>query len=68
MALPTPEKVRENRSRRAADRQGLRLVRNRRRDPRAVGFGTYALHDATGAVLHGPGLSIEDVERVLSGE
>ena len=36
-------KVRENRLRRAAERQGLRLVKSRRRDPRAVGLGTYML-------------------------
>jgi hypothetical protein len=35
----------ENRLRRAADRQGLRLVKSRRRDPRAVDYGQYNLLD-----------------------
>ena len=39
-------KVRENRLRRAAERQGLRLQKSRARDPRALGFGTYQLVDA----------------------
>lgn len=36
-------KVRENRLRRAAERQGLRLEKSRRRDPRAYDYGTYYL-------------------------
>lgn len=36
-------KVRENRLRRAAERQGLQLQKSRRRDPRAWDFGTYSL-------------------------
>jgi hypothetical protein len=36
----TQHKVRENRLRRAAYRQGLRLEKSRRRDPRAVDYGT----------------------------
>jgi hypothetical protein len=39
------EKVKENRLRRAADRQGLRLVKSRSRDPNAMDFGLYALID-----------------------
>jgi hypothetical protein len=35
----------ENRLRRAADRQGLRLVKSRRRDPRAVDYCRYNLLD-----------------------
>jgi hypothetical protein len=52
-SIPTPEeihamtdqqyKVLENRLRRAAQRQGLRLVKSRRRDPRAYDYGTYCL-------------------------
>ena len=41
--MNTTDKVRENRLRRMAERQGLSLVKCRRRDPRAVGFGRYAL-------------------------
>lgn len=38
-------KARENRARRAAGRQGLRLVKNRRRDARAADYGSYMLTD-----------------------
>jgi hypothetical protein len=48
MALSTPEKVRENRLRRMAARQGLQLLKSRRRDPRALDYGTYWLVDASG--------------------
>ena len=37
------EKVRENRLRRMAERQGLRLVKSRRRDPLALDYQLYAL-------------------------
>lgn len=36
-------KVRENRLRRMAERQGLRLLKNPRRDSRAVDYGSYML-------------------------
>ena len=50
------ERVRENRLRRVADRQGLRLVKSRRRDPRAVDYRRYMVVDlATGAVVVGAG-------------
>lgn len=39
------DKVRENRLRRMAKRQGLMLVKSRRRDPRAVDYGKYGLVD-----------------------
>lgn len=39
------EKVYENRLRRVAERQGLRLIKSRRRDPRATDYGMYALVD-----------------------
>lgn len=38
------EKVRENRLRRVAERRGLALTKSRRRDERAVDFGTYQLN------------------------
>jgi hypothetical protein len=46
------DKVKENRLRRAADRQGLRLIKSRSRDPQALDFGLYALIDleTSGAV------------------
>jgi hypothetical protein len=42
------QKVRENRIRNAARRQGLTLARSRTRDPRGLDYGTYRLGDATG--------------------
>jgi hypothetical protein len=39
----TEEKVRENRLRRAAERQGARLDKSRRRDPNAADYGLYWL-------------------------
>ncbi len=51
--MDTSEKVRENRLRRMADRQGYRLVKSRSRDPRAVDFGLYALLDSrTGGAVN----------------
>jgi hypothetical protein len=46
------EKTRENRLRRMADRQGLRLQKSRSRDPNACDFGLYALidHQTGGAI------------------
>lgn len=48
MVSSTHEKVRENRLRRMAERQGLRLVKSRRRDPRALDFGVCWLEDGEG--------------------
>jgi hypothetical protein len=39
------DRVLENRLRRMADRQGLRLVKSLSRDAKAVDFGLYALID-----------------------
>jgi hypothetical protein len=67
------DKVRENRLRRMAYRQGLRLVKSRRRDPRALDYGSYALFDAeTGQALPGAVLgarlrfTLDDVETYLT--
>jgi hypothetical protein len=67
------DKIRENRLRRAAQRQGLALTKSRRRDPRAHDYGTYMLHDTeTGGVLvstpSGYGMSLDDVEAFLTSE
>ena len=72
--MPTDKevKVKENRLRRAAERQGLRLVKSRRRDPRAFDYGKYMLVDVqTNAVVHGLvagriGADLDDVEAYLS--
>lgn len=42
------DKVRENRLRRMASRQGLNLVKSRRRDPRATDYAKYWLYDPDG--------------------
>jgi hypothetical protein len=44
-AMPSTEKVRENRLRRKAERQGLRLVKSRRRDADAPDFGLFQVVD-----------------------
>jgi hypothetical protein len=41
----TESRTREQRLRRAAQRQNLRLIKNPRRDPRAVDYGGYNLVD-----------------------
>ncbi len=47
------DKIRENRLRRKADRFGLKLIKSKRRDPRALDFGRYALIDVqTGGVVN----------------
>jgi hypothetical protein len=68
-------KVLENRLRRAADRQGMRLEKSRLRDPRAIGYGTFMLSDATthaavyaGDAERGYGLGLADVARYLFGD
>ena len=72
-------KVRENRVRRAAHRQGLILVKSRSRDPRAIGYGTYVLVDdkagnkpsggqaAISAFRNGEGLTLHQIEEQLTG-
>jgi hypothetical protein len=49
-----PLKVKENKLRRASDRQGLRLVKSRSRDPRAVDYGLFALVDSETGVAVNP--------------
>jgi hypothetical protein len=44
-------KVRENRMRRVAERQGLALRKSRRRDQRALDFGGYRVIDRSGDYL-----------------
>jgi hypothetical protein len=48
-------KVRENRLRRMAERQGLRLVKSRRRDPLAIDYGRYRIETADGVEAKDPG-------------
>jgi hypothetical protein len=66
MASSTLEKVRENRLRRMASRQGLQVLKSRRRDPRALDYGTYWLVDASGVeVARG---DVDAIEARLMGE
>jgi hypothetical protein len=65
------DKVRENRLRRMAERQGLRLVKSRRRDPRAIGYGTYGLIDGRNRLVlgdrqNGYGYTLDEVETWLT--
>jgi hypothetical protein len=66
------DKVRENRLRRAAQRQGLTLMKCRRRDTRAYDYGTYMLIDplTNTVVAYGGsgtyGLSLDDIETALN--
>jgi len=62
-------KVRENRLRRAAGRQGLRLIKSRRRDSRAVDYGRYWISGENRALLTSEyGVTLDEVEEFLSGE
>jgi hypothetical protein len=69
---PAALKARENRARRAAGRQGLRLEKSRLRDPRAIGYGTYMLVDARTNTLvaygnqNGYGLTLDQIEQELN--
>ncbi len=72
-SITTSEKVRENRLRRMAERQGLALRKSPRPDPRALDFGTYMLVDAHNTVVVGGpdgrfGLSLDEVQAALSGD
>jgi hypothetical protein len=66
-------KVYENRCRRAARRQGFRLIKSRSRDPRAVGYGTYCIVDSRTngvvacAAYNDYGLGLDDVAEFLFG-
>ena len=66
MASTTQEKVRENRLRRMASRQGLQLVKSRRRDTRALDYGTYWLVDAAGVEVASG--DADAIEARLTGE
>lgn len=66
------DKARENRLRRKAERQGLTLLKSRRRDPDAIDFGGFMIvdQDTNGAVFgatpHAYSASIEEVEDWLT--
>lgn len=64
----TDDKIRENRVRRALARQGYQLVKSRRRDPRALGYGGYMITDpntntiVAGEVDSHQALTLDDAE------
>lgn len=74
--MDTTSKIRENRLRRMAARQGLSLQKHRSRDPRHYLHGTWQLVDErTNTVVaqdftigHGYGLSLDDIEKRLTRE
>lgn len=71
MTSNSSEKVRENRLRRAAQRQGLRLSKNARRDPRALDYGAWYLIDQrTNTVVVGGDSrwGLDDIETYLKGD
>jgi hypothetical protein len=66
--MENTEKVRENRLRRMAKRQGYTLVRKRSYDPRALDYGTYRLVPVPGKRQGAPigPLAIDEVEKRLT--
>jgi len=59
--------TREKRLRRAAARQGLRLSKSARRDPRAQDYGKYRVENP-GRAAGDYSLTLDEVERVLYPE
>jgi hypothetical protein len=61
-------KTRENRLRRAAERQGLALRKSRTRDPRALTYGRYWLTDGTGVATWSTaaGVTLDQIEQELN--
>ena len=65
-ATEPSEKVRENRLRAMAKRQGLEIVKSRRRDPRAIDYDCWMIVDSEGRLTtERPMMSLDDVETVL---
>jgi hypothetical protein len=66
------EKVRENRLRRMAERQGFRLEKSRRRDPRALDYGTWTIVEPHTNTLVAGGrygtMDLDAVEAWLTGD
>ena len=73
--MTEPDKVRENRIRRMAQRQGFQVEKSHRRDPRAWDFGTYQVVDpytntivaSADPIGRGYGLTLDALEEWLSG-
>jgi hypothetical protein len=63
------KKVRENRLRRMAERQGLEFHKSRTRDPRALDYGGHWLTDEKGKIRVGGrnGATLDTIEAFLTG-
>jgi hypothetical protein len=73
MPITESEKVRENRLRRMANRQGLGLSKSRTRDFRAIDFDRWMIFDIiTNTIVAGtggtgrPNMTLDEVERYLT--
>lgn len=64
-SISSEEKVRENRLRRMAKRQGLVLKKSPRRDPQALDYGRYWLVGAPGDYAVDGFASLDELERYL---
>jgi hypothetical protein len=64
--MDNEEKARENRLRRMAERQGLRLLKCRRRDPLALGYGLYALVSLRQRMPDRFTMTLDEVEATLT--
>ncbi len=68
------EKVRENRLRRMAERQGLALQKSRRRDPLALDYDRWTIADENGKAVAGTDkagratMDLDGVEAYLKGD
>jgi hypothetical protein len=66
------DKVRANRLRRAAARQGLQLNKSRRRDPRALDYDGWMITELStntvvaGATPHKFSMTLDEVEKYLT--
>ena len=60
------DKIRENRLRRMAERQGLALRKSRRRDPRALDYGAYYLVNPNrNCIVSRERLDLDEVEAYI---
>ena len=71
LSMAVNEKTRENRLRARIERRGYQLAKSRRRDPGAIGYGTFQITDprtntlVAGDTQRGYGLDLGDVEAWL---
>ena len=62
------DKIRENRLRGMAKRQGLEILARGLRDPRAIGYGTYRLIMQGSGTVVMTDVTLDEIERYLQGE